>query len=90
MTQELKPVYGNVNDICVTRKYGVPYDLKPPMLNRLPASSREYKNTERAIVETELFHTVYDLQSYASLSNRICVWDDYTMAAVGAGKLIVE
>ena len=83
IAQELKPVSSNVKDICVTRKYGVPYDLMPPMVNRVPASSPEYKNTE-GDVETELFHTIYDLQTYASLSNRICAWDDYAMAAVGA------
>ncbi len=80
--QELKPVSKAVRDIAVTRKYNVPTNLKPPMVNKYEIPPAVKTNDWDVFVETEIIYTTYDLQSYSGLSNRIWAWEDGYVAAV--------
>jgi len=80
-SQERAPVSKDFKDVMKVRQYQMPTDPTPPMMN-YSVPSRTMKSATLIGDETEIIETLYDLQSNATLGNRIWAWQDGTVAGV--------
>ncbi|MBE0638533.1 MAG: T9SS type A sorting domain-containing protein [Bacteroidales bacterium] len=80
-SQSRIPADKELTKMSLTRKFDVPADIPPPMLNPIYIAPGKMKDARLLGDETEIIETVFDLQSNSSLANRFLVWEDGTMAA---------
>src|SRR5210317_867062 len=78
--QNIPMMNKSLTETMVKVNYHQPKDVANPFMN-YDISIVDNKGM-LAPMETELGETFYDLQSNASINNRLQVWDDGTMAAV--------